>query len=92
MGYSLAHLSRQLFGSHEKGNLGRRGFGSPFTHQLWNLSSADDYLTKEANEQIIVCVQIESKDAVENLEEIAKTPGIGTWFYILSLSRSSSGF
>lgn len=58
--------------------IGRRGFGSPFTHQTWGLS-VTDYLNKEANDQIIVCVQIENKDAVENLEEIAKIPGVGRW-------------
>lgn len=77
---SNAELAKQIVADARFPPKGRRGFGSPFTHQLWNLSSADDYLTTEANEQIIVCVQIESKDAVENLEEIAKTPGVDVLF------------
>jgi len=36
-----------------------------------------EYLTKVANEEVIVCVQIESRAAVENLEEIARIPGVG---------------
>lgn len=36
-----------------------------------------DYL-RHANDNILVIVQIESRKAVENCEEIANTPGIGT--------------
>jgi 4-hydroxy-2-oxoheptanedioate aldolase len=32
---------------------------------------------KEANETIIVCVQIESKSGVENVDAICAVPGIG---------------
>ena len=41
--------------------------------------NGQDYL-RHANDNILVIVQIESRKAVENCEEIAKTPGIGTFF------------
>ncbi|KIJ56177.1 hypothetical protein M422DRAFT_150703 [Sphaerobolus stellatus SS14] len=68
--------------------IGRRGYGSPYTHQSWGITS-NEYLLSNANEEIIVCAQIESRDAVENLEEIAQTPGIDVLFigpYDLSLA------
>ncbi|GJJ13073.1 hypothetical protein Clacol_007323 [Clathrus columnatus] len=76
---SNADLARQIVLDARFPPIGRRGFGSPFTHQLWDLSAAD-YLRTEANDQILVCVQIENKDAIENLEEIAKTPGVDVLF------------
>jgi 4-hydroxy-2-oxoheptanedioate aldolase len=36
-----------------------------------------EYLKTTANDEVIVCVQIESRDAVENLEAITQTPGVG---------------
>lgn len=54
---------------------GRRGFGSPFVHGTWGVS-ATDYL-KNANNSVLVMIQIETKEGVENLEEIAKVPGLG---------------
>jgi hypothetical protein len=56
--------------------VGRRGFGSPYTHQAWGVDVAE-YLTAKANDEVVVCVQIESQEAVENLEEIAQTDGVG---------------
>ncbi|CAA7268666.1 unnamed protein product [Cyclocybe aegerita] len=56
--------------------LGRRGFGSPFTHGMWGVSAAD-YL-KAANDTILVMVQIENKEAVENVSEIAAVDGIAS--------------
>jgi len=32
---------------------------------------------KTANETIITCVQIESKEGVENVDEICAVPGVG---------------
>jgi 4-hydroxy-2-oxoheptanedioate aldolase len=36
-----------------------------------------DYLLS-ANDNVMICVQIESRKAVENVEEIASVDGIGT--------------
>ena len=58
--------------------LGRRGFGSPFTHGIWGVS-ASEYLDS-ANRDILVMVQIENKEAVENVHAIAAVDGIGRYF------------
>ena len=55
--------------------VGRRGFGSPFTPANWGVS-ASEYL-KSADENILVMVQIETKEGVDNVQAIAETPGIG---------------
>ncbi|KAL4068501.1 Pyruvate/Phosphoenolpyruvate kinase-like domain-containing protein [Scleroderma yunnanense] len=65
---------------------GRRGYGNPFTHMAWSVGRAD-YLNK-ANEYIMVIVQIENKEGVENLEQIAAVDGLDALFigpYDLSL-------
>ena len=54
---------------------GRRGFGGPFTHGLWGLS-AGEYLSS-ANEGTLVIAQIETKEGVENVEDIAGVDGLG---------------
>jgi 4-hydroxy-2-oxoheptanedioate aldolase len=57
---------------------GRRGFGSPFTPGIWDIT-ASQYL-ESANENILVMIQVENKEAVENVEEIASVEGIGEQF------------
>jgi len=67
--------------------IGRRGFGNPFTPGLWN-QSAHTYLTT-SNDHILVMIQIETKEAVDNLEELAATEGVDCLFigpFDLSLS------
>jgi 4-hydroxy-2-oxoheptanedioate aldolase len=54
---------------------GSRGFGSPFAHHLWNLDSQTQYL-KEANDAILTIVQIETQEALDNVDAIAKVPGV----------------
>lgn len=53
---------------------GIRGFGSPFTQASWGLSAAE-YL-KEANDSVLVLGQIETREGVQNLEEIVATDGL----------------
>jgi 4-hydroxy-2-oxoheptanedioate aldolase len=60
---------------------GIRGAGAMFAPAYFQQNS-QDYL-RHANDNIVVIVQIESRKAVENCEEIAKTSGIG-------MNRSSS--
>ena len=55
--------------------IGRRGFGSPFTHAIWGVT-ASEYL-ESANRDILVIVQIENREAVENVHDIAAVDGIG---------------
>ncbi|KAF5324155.1 hypothetical protein D9619_011309 [Psilocybe cf. subviscida] len=67
--------------------LGRRGFGSPFTHGIWGATSSE-YL-ETANDSTLVMVQIENTEAVENVKEIAEVPGVDLLFigpYDLSIS------
>ncbi|KAK7445736.1 hypothetical protein VKT23_014731 [Stygiomarasmius scandens] len=67
--------------------VGRRGFGSSYTHETWG-TSAMDYL-KNANENIVVMVQIETKEGVENMEGIIGVEGIDGIFigpYDLSIA------
>ena len=55
---------------------GRRGFGSPFTQWAWGIKTGSEYLSV-ANKGILVVAQIETKEAVRNVEEIAAVEGIG---------------
>ncbi|OBZ77908.1 2-keto-3-deoxy-L-rhamnonate aldolase [Grifola frondosa] len=66
---------------------GIRGFGSPFTQTAWGISTAE-YLTA-ANDGILVLVQIETRDGVQNLDQILEVEGLDGVFigpYDLSLS------
>ncbi|KAL1941580.1 hypothetical protein VTO73DRAFT_7019 [Trametes versicolor] len=66
---------------------GVRGFGSPFTHLAWG-TSASEYLA-QANDAIIVLVQIETAAGVKNLDDILSVDGLDGVFigpYDLSLS------
>ncbi|KAF8837812.1 Phosphoenolpyruvate/pyruvate domain-containing protein [Paxillus ammoniavirescens] len=66
---------------------GRRGFGSPFTQGTWGIT-ATEYL-QSANDRVTVMVQIETKEGVSNVEEIAAVDGIDVLFigpYDLSLT------
>jgi 4-hydroxy-2-oxoheptanedioate aldolase len=55
--------------------MGRRGFGNPFTHDVWQ-QKALDYINT-ANENTLVMVQIENRQAVGNAKDIASVNGIG---------------
>jgi 2-keto-3-deoxy-L-rhamnonate aldolase RhmA len=58
--------------------LGGRGFGPGLATSRWGLS-APDYV-KFANENVMVIVIIEQKQAIDNIEEIASVPGIDVLF------------
>jgi 4-hydroxy-2-oxoheptanedioate aldolase len=64
--------------------VGRRGFGSPFSPASWGVSTSE-YL-KSADENILVMVQIETKEGVDNVQAIAETPGIGLIKFSLNVS------
>ena len=62
--------------------VGRRGYGSPFTMGSFAIEgdlSGLDYL-QNANESLLTIVQIETKEAFQNLDEIAKVEGIDVLF------------
>ncbi|KAL8783173.1 MAG: hypothetical protein Q9213_004802 [Squamulea squamosa] len=58
---------------------GQRGFGSPFAMERFGGVSQTEYL-KQANDSLITIVQIETRDALQNAEKIAKVPGIDVLF------------
>lgn len=62
--------------------VGRRGYGSPFTMGSFAAEgdlSGLEYL-QNANESLLTIVQIETKEAFQNLDEIAKVEGIDVLF------------
>ncbi len=59
---------------------GQRGFGSPFPHQRFDASlGSTDYL-QQANDALLTMVQIETKEALDNVDAIAAVPGIDVLF------------
>ncbi len=58
--------------------LGDRGFGPALAMSRYGMSGAD--YVKFANENVLVVVIIERKEAIENIEAIASVPGIGVLF------------
>jgi 4-hydroxy-2-oxoheptanedioate aldolase len=62
--------------------VGRRGYGSPFTMGSFAIQgdlSGLEYL-QNANESLLTIVQIETKEAFEGLDDIAKVEGIDVLF------------
>ncbi|GAD98362.1 HpcH/HpaI aldolase/citrate lyase family protein [Paecilomyces variotii No. 5] len=59
--------------------VGRRGFGSPFAMGSTGNVTGVEYL-QQANDALLTIVQIETKEALDNVEEIAKVPGIDVLF------------
>lgn len=60
--------------------MGRRGFGSPYSaKQFGPTISSLDYLNG-ANENILTMVQIETKEALEAVDEIAAVKGVDVLF------------
>lgn len=72
---STAAKAREVAADARFPPLGRRGFGSPFTHATWGVTTKE-YLDS-ANENVLVIVQIENHEAVQNIDEIAAVSGIG---------------
>ncbi|KAJ3128520.1 hypothetical protein HK098_004150 [Nowakowskiella sp. JEL0407] len=58
--------------------LGVRGHGGPFPTAAWKCTM-DEY-NKRANEETVIIVQIETKEAVGNSEEIASVEGVDVLF------------
>ncbi|KAK0383156.1 hypothetical protein NLU13_9069 [Sarocladium strictum] len=57
---------------------GRRGFGSPYSPASFGISSTE-YL-QQANHSLLTIVQIETKEALETVDEIAAVEGIDALF------------
>lgn len=65
---------------------GVRGFGSPFTHLAWG-TSAGEYLA-QANDAIVVLVQIETAAGVKNLDEILSVDGLGACLHLFASTHA----
>ncbi|KAH9889196.1 2-dehydro-3-deoxyglucarate aldolase [Xylariomycetidae sp. FL2044] len=70
---------------------GARGAGAMFAAQNFGGQSARDYLLG-ANDNVMVCVQIESRTALENVEEIAAVDGVDMLFIGPNDLASSMGY
>lgn len=55
--------------------MGKRGFGAPFALEAFGNPSTTDYFL-QSNDVLITAVQIETKSGLENVDAIAKVPGI----------------
>ncbi|KAF5541832.1 2 4-dihydroxyhept-2-ene-1 7-dioic acid aldolase [Fusarium mexicanum] len=61
-------------------SMGNRGFGSPFSMDRFKpIPTSDEYL-QQANDSLLTLFQIETKSALDNLEEIAAVDGIDVLF------------
>lgn len=67
--------ARKLVSSTKFPPQGTRGFGSPFPMGKFSNQSTVEYLV-EANDALVTIAQIETKEALENVNEIAAVPGI----------------
>ncbi|RYO80005.1 hypothetical protein DL766_000534 [Monosporascus sp. MC13-8B] len=55
---------------------GQRGFGSPFAMERFNpIPSMTEYL-QHANESLLTMVQIETQEALDAVDDIARVPGV----------------
>lgn len=84
---SSAEKAREVVADSKFPPNGRRGFGSPFTHGTWGVTMSQ-YL-QTANDNVVVMVQIETKEGVQNVQEIAQVEGVDVLFigpYDLSIS------
>jgi 2-keto-3-deoxy-L-rhamnonate aldolase RhmA len=75
---STRELAEQAVKSCKYPPLGIRGSGPAMASSRWGLSGAD--YVKFANENVLVIVIIEQKQAVDNIEEIASVPGVDVLF------------
>jgi 2-keto-3-deoxy-L-rhamnonate aldolase RhmA len=75
---STRELAEQAVKSCKYPPQGIRGFGPAMATSRWGMSAAD--YVKFANENVLVIVIIEQKQAIENIEEIASVPGVDVLF------------
>lgn len=54
---------------------GTRGFGSPFSMEKFGGVSMEEYFA-QANGSLLTMVQIETREALDNVDEIADVPGV----------------
>lgn len=72
--------ARQLVQSAKFPPLGRRGFGSPIATERFNPEPSFTQYLQQANDALLTIVQIETKEALESIDEIAAVDGIDVLF------------
>src|SRR5215510_5976196 len=75
---STRELAEQAVKSCKYPPEGIRGFGAAMAASRWGMSGSD--YAKFANENVLVVVIIEQKQAVDNIEQIASVPGVDVLF------------
>src|SRR5215475_10929753 len=75
---STRELAEQAVKSCKYPPLGIRGFGPGLASSRWGMSGSD--YAKFANENVLVVVIIEQKQAIDNIEQIASVPGVDVLF------------
>jgi 2-keto-3-deoxy-L-rhamnonate aldolase RhmA len=75
---STRELAEQAVKACKYPPLGLRGYGPSLAAPRWGMSGAD--YAKFANENVMVIVIIEQKQAIDNIEAIAAVPGIDVLF------------
>ncbi len=75
---STRELAEQAVKSCKYPPQGIRGFGAALAASRWGMSGSD--YAKFANENVLVVVIIEQKQAIDHIEEIASVPGVDVLF------------
>ncbi len=75
---STRQLAEQAVKACKYPPLGVRGYGAAMASSRWGMSGAD--YAKFANENVLVVLIIEQKQAIDNIEEIAAVPGVDVLF------------
>ncbi|KAJ0330496.1 hypothetical protein COL5a_003560 [Colletotrichum fioriniae] len=79
---------------------GRRGFGSPLAMERFSPAPSMTEYLQQANDSLLTIVQIETREALESIDEIAAVEGIDALFigpfdlgqYMQSPEPCTSGF
>ncbi|KAF5025301.1 hypothetical protein F66182_2634 [Fusarium sp. NRRL 66182] len=72
--------ARQLVQSAKFPPQGRRGFGSPIAPERFNPEPSFTEYLQQANQSLLTIVQVETKEALESIDEIAAVEGIDVLF------------
>lgn len=72
--------ARQLVQSAKFPPQGRRGFGSPIAPERFHPEPTFTQYLQQANDSLLTIVQIETREALESIDEIAAVDGIDVLF------------
>ena len=60
--------------------LGTRGFGSPFSPAVFDAKLSNSEYLQQANNSLLTIIQIETLSALQNIDTIARIPGVDVLF------------